>query len=484
MQRISTHTRAPLWGKAGTRRIEAQASASLPPHTLMRRAGLGIARLAMALAPHARHIWVACGPGNNGGDGFEAAVQLQACGFHTTVSWRGDATALPSDARAALTRLHAAGLSCTPEAPSHWDLAIDALLGLGSRRPPDGHLADWLQRMHAADAPLLSVDLPSGLDADTGVGTGPVLVSRAPRHCLSLLSLKPGQFTADGRDRCGTLWLDDLGCAVDDASGSADAWLPGFAPDQPRLHATHKGSYGDVAVLGGAPGMVGAPILAATAALHAGAGRVFVGLLDPAAAAWDATAPELMFRPHHTLPQHGQALVCGCGGGEALAAMLPALLDHAGPLVLDADALNALAGQDALQKRLHQRASPAVLTPHPLEAARLLNCSTAQVQADRLAAARTLAERMNSVVLLKGSGSVIASPGAPALINPSGNARLASAGTGDVLAGFIGALLAQGLDPRSAAWRAAWRHGDLADRWPAHRPLTASALARAWPARA
>lgn len=481
MQRISSHTRAPLRGKAATRTLEAQAAAALPPYTLMQRAGLAVARLAMALASHARHIWIACGPGNNGGDGFEAALQLHAHGFDTTVSWRGDAAALPHDARAALARLQAAGLNCTQDAPDQWDLAIDALLGLGSRRPPEAHLADWLQQMHAAEAPLLSVDLPSGLDADTGASTGPSLASRAPRHCLSLLSLKPGLFTADGRDRCGTLWFDDLNWPATDIC-AADAWLPGAAPVHRRAHASHKGSFGDVAVLGGATGMVGAAVLAATAALHAGAGRVFVGLLDPAAPAWNAAMPELMFRPFTTLPKPSQTVVCGCGGGQAVAALLPALLNHDAPLVLDADALNALASQPALQEQLRQRSAPTVLTPHPLEAARLLGCSTAQVQADRLGAARTLAGRVNGVVLLKGSGSVIASPGAPLLINPSGNARLASAGTGDVLAGFVAALLAQGLDARSAAWQAAWRHGDLADHWPSDQALTASALASAWPA--
>ena len=479
MQRITARTEAPLLGTAATRRLEARAAAALPPHTLMRRAGLAVARLAMALAPHARTVWIACGPGNNGGDGFEAALHLQAQGFSPFVSWRGDADRLPEDAHASLARAQAAGVRLAEDAPAHWDLAIDALLGLGGRRAPEGHLADWLQRMHAHPAPVLAVDLPSGLDADTGLSTAPALAATAPRHCLSLLSLKPGQFTHQGRDRCGTLWFDDLGCAAD-AADAADARLPGAPDPRRRAHASHKGSYGDVAVLGGAPGLAGAAVLAATAALHAGAGRVFVGLLDPAGTAWNPDLPELMFRPTHALPQPGQAVVCGCGGGNAVAALLPRLLSHKGPLLLDADALNAVAADPALQELLRQRREPAVLTPHPLEAARLLGCDTAQVQTDRLKAASALSQALNSVVVLKGSGSVIASPGELPCINPTGNARLASAGTGDVLAGFIGALLAQGMDAGAAAREAVWRHGALADRWPSQTPLTASALARQW----
>ncbi|WP_225784635.1 NAD(P)H-hydrate dehydratase [Xenophilus sp. Marseille-Q4582] len=481
MQRITAHTAAPLLGTAATRQLEAQAAAALPPHTLMRRAGLAVARLAMALAPHARTVWVACGPGNNGGDGFEAALQLLRRGFAPLVSWRGDAARLPQDARASLERAQSAGVVFSDTPPARWDLAIDALLGLGGRRAPQGHLADWLQRMHAADAPVLAVDLPSGLDADTGGSRAPALPQAAQRHCLSLLSLKPGQFTHQGRDRCGALWFDDLGAGREAALALADARLAGAPAVRPRMHGSHKGSYGDVAVIGGAPGMAGAALLAAMAALHAGAGRVFIGALDAAAPALDPVLPELMFRSADALPLPGQTVVCGCGGGTAVAGHLPRLLQHAGPLVLDADALNALAAEPALQAALHQRQAPTVLTPHPLEAARLLGSDTPQVQADRLQAARTLARQFESAVVLKGSGSVIAAPDGLPVLNPTGNARLASAGTGDVLAGFIGALLAQGRDAQDAACEAAWRHGALADHWPAGTALTASALAQRWP---
>ena len=472
----------PLFGTEATRRLEQAAAAALPPHTLMQRAGLAVARLAMAIAPHARSVWVACGPGNNGGDGFEAAMHLQQRGYAPTVTWLGDPARLPPDAQASLQRAQAAGIVVADEPRHAPELVIDALLGLGSTRAPDGRMAQWLQRMHDGTAPVLAVDLPSGLDADTGRHAMDFIAARArptsaaARFCLSLLSLKPGLFTAEGRDGAGEVWFDDLGCGPV-AAIQADAELAATPIDAPRAHASHKGSYGDVAVLGGAQGMAGAAVLAATAALHAGAGRVFVGLLG-AEVSWDSAQPELMFRDPGALPAAGQVLVCGCGGGEAVRAVLPRALAHAGPLVLDADALNVLAGDEKLQASLAARQAATVMTPHPLEAARLLGIDTRRVQADRLAAARALADRHGCTVVLKGSGSVVAHPGALPSINPTGNARLATAGTGDVLAGMVGAALAARQPARDAAIAAVSQHGALADRWPADRPLTASALAR------
>lgn len=472
----------PLFGTQATRRLEQAAAAALPPHTLMQRAGLAVARLAMAIAPNARSVWVACGPGNNGGDGFEAALHLQQRGYAPTVTWIGDPARLPPDAQASLRRAQAAGVTIADEPPAAPDLVVDALLGLGSTRAPEGRMAQWLQRMHEGAAPVLAVDLPSGLNADTGRHAMDFIAARArptgaaAAFCLSLLSLKPGLFTAEGRDWGGEVWFDDLGCAPLPGI-QADADLAATLVDAPRAHASHKGSYGDVAVLGGAPGMAGAAVLAATAALHAGAGRVFVGLLS-AEVPWDVTQPELMFRDAASLPVAGQTLVCGCGGGEAVRAVLPRALAHDGPLVLDADALNALAGDAQLQALVAAREAATVMTPHPLEAARLLGSDTRGVQADRLAAAQALADRHRCTVVLKGSGSVVAHPAARPSINPTGNARLATAGTGDVLAGMVGAALASGRPPREAAIAAVWHHGALADRWPADRPLTASALAR------
>ena len=483
MQRITASTVAPLFGVAATRRIEQAAAARLPPHTLMQRAGLAVARLALAVAPHARTIWIACGPGNNGGDGFEAAAQLQQRGFAPVVTRIGDDARLPADAIASLQRARDAGVRFADHPPADAELAIDALLGLGAGRAPQGLMADWLQRMHAGAAPVLSVDTPSGLSADTGVlsldlpapATGSTQAGR--RFCLSLLTLKPGLFTAHGRDASGELWFDDL--AVAPGAEAPTARLAGAPAADFRPHATHKGSYGDVAVIGGAPGMAGAALLAATAALHDGAGRVYVAPLDAGLAMLDTAQPELMFRRHETLDLSAMTVVCGCGGGAAVRDPLPRVLETAQSLVLDADALNAIAADDALQALLSARAGRAtVLTPHPLEAARLLGIGTAEVQADRLGAAQRLVERYGATVVLKGSGTIVAALDETPVINPTGNARLATAGTGDVLAGMIGASLAAGRPAFVASREAVWRHGARADHWPAATPLTAAALAR------
>lgn len=482
----------PLFDSAATRRLEHAAASALPPHTLMQRAGLAAARLARAISPYARCAWLACGPGNNGGDGFEAAMHLQQWGTPTVITWPGDINRLPADAHASLQRARAAGVrfAAQPPALGPLDLCVDAVLGLGARRAPESVWADLLHTLHAharaSAAPLLALDLPSGLDADTGVW------HRTPgdageglhRHTLSLLSLKPGLFTAQGRDACGTLWHDAIG--VQPGAEPPSAWLNAAAPARARARDSHKGSFGDVAVLGGythaghGQAMAGAALLAARAALHAGAGRVYVALLGQGGPLWDSAQPELMFCPPAAIEPARMTVVAGCGGGVAVADALPDVLHRAQQLVLDADALNALAASAALRAALSERASRGqhtVLTPHPLEAARLLGSTVAQVQADRLGAARTLAAQWACTVVLKGSGSVVASPGQAPTLNPTGNARLATAGTGDVLAGLLGARLAGCLLPHAAACQAVYLHGRLADTWPASSPFCASALA-------
>lgn len=481
-----------------SRDIEAAALARHAAHALMQRAGLAVARLALAVAPHARRVWIACGPGNNGGDGLIAARHLLRAGLGLHVTLCGDAARLPEDARRALDEATQAGVTLSagwPETPVH--LVIDALLGLGAARAPQGAIAEAIAAIGTQrGAAVLAVDLPSGLHADTGQRLGGVTVRAT--HTLSLLTLKPGLFTGAGRDHAGQVWLDDLGVAC--AADSATAQLAGAAAMDvllPRAHASHKGSYGDVAVVGGAAGMTGAALLAARAALASGAGRVFVGLLDRSAWACDALRPELMFRPQWWRSEAATlahtTVVCGCGGGDAVREALPPLLHHGARLVLDADALNAIAADRGLRQALCSRGArglATVLTPHPLEAARLLGGDTGSVQADRLRAATALARELNCVVLLKGSGSVIAAPQTRPVLNPSGNALLAGGGTGDVLAGWVGGLWAQLAAARSeppaavvdgsahaahgsrAAWQAAWQaacaatwlHGHAADR--------------------
>ncbi|MDA8456375.1 NAD(P)H-hydrate dehydratase [Acidovorax sp. GBBC 3334] len=507
MHRITSDTPHALFGVAATRRIERTAMDALAPYTLMERAGQAVARLALAVAPHARRVWIACGAGNNGGDGLEAALRLHRHGLAVQVSWLGSADTAPADARHAWERVRSAGVPCIDSAPDGLgadDLCIDALLGIGlaarpdGARPPDPRLQALLHAVRGSAALVLCVDGPSGLQADTGQYLPGLEPEQAPsaalRHTLGLLTAKPGWFTGVGRDAAGHVWLDGLG--VDAAEAAATAWLSGPGMPARRAHASHKGSYGDVAVVGGEPlgargmGMTGAALLAASAALHGGAGRVLVTLLDGDGAdalAVDPLQPEAMLRRFDALEMDNATVVCGCGGGQAIRRVLPRVLSEAPRLVLDADGLNAVASDAALASQLQARearhgANPTVLTPHPLEAARLLGKDTAAVQADRLGAAQALADRFRCVVVLKGSGSAIAAPGQVVHINPTGNARLATGGTGDVLAGFLGAAWAARPGGAGAAFEAAraacHAHGLAADRWPAGRPLTASELAR------
>jgi ADP-dependent NAD(P)H-hydrate dehydratase / NAD(P)H-hydrate epimerase len=459
----------PLHDVEASRQAEALAAQALPPHTLMRRAGLAVAELARALQPHTKRVWICCGPGNNGGDGLEAALHLKATGWEVDVCLAGDPSRLPPDARMSFDRAREAGVRIGlpgDRFPSP-DLAIDALLGLGGSRAPSGELSLLIRRLNTLACPVLAVDLPSGLGAQSGQPLGEDCVRAS--HTLSLLTLKPGLFTGAGRDHAGTVWLDTLGTPATPPT----ATLIGAAPvTGQRRHSQHKGSFGDVAVVGGARGMSGAVWLAARAAHAAGAGRVFVSPLDPEAGALDPLRPELMVRPgwwNDTPPDTlaETTVVCGCGGGNAVARALPRLLSHAARLVLDADALNALATDTTLGALLvsrHGRARETVLTPHPLEAARLLGIGTTAVQADRLAAVAELSKRWRCVVVLKGSGTLVAGPQGQASVNGSGSAALATAGTGDVLAGWLaGAWSASGLDALTAARGAVWRHGRAAD---------------------
>ncbi|MDR0259526.1 MAG: NAD(P)H-hydrate dehydratase [Comamonas sp.] len=498
---------------------EQSLASSLPHFSLMARAGEATARLALAVAPHARHIWVACGAGNNGGDGLEAAIHLQAAGKTVHISLQPSAgKASPADAAHALQRAQAAGLAISEQPPAHFDLAIDAIWGIGLRadrsNPAEGPVLAWLQCLLETNSDVLCIDTPSGLLADTGAWLpwlAPLVpqAARGRRFTLSMLALKPGLFTLQGRDWAGEVWLAPLSAQnpvwrcdqvpatdIDTAAGTGQ--LVTQAHNHLPSHNSHKGLFGDVGVIGGqsanhdGQGMEGAAMLAASAALHAGAGRVMLHLLgsNPASARPAGIAADIMLRSLEAMPGLRGSLVCGCGGGSLVAGVIPQALQHAGSLVLDADALNALAAQPALQQALQQRAAqghasgPTVLTPHPLELARLLGSSTEQVQRDRIGAAGQAAQQWQCLVVLKGSGSVIAAPDGRYAINHSGNARLSIGGTGDVLAGCIGAHLAA--LPQGSSWAEAWQpllnavwlHGHAADTWPPQRMLTASRLAR------
>ena len=482
LSKVTAATAWPLFDVAATRRIERAALAGAGEHALMQRAGLATARLALALAPHAGSVWVAAGPGNNGGDGLEAALHLHAWGKKVTVTWLGSPEQASADTAAAWRRAQAAGVLFATAPPDRFDLCVDALLGIGATRAPEGRMAQWIAHMRNTDAPVLSIDLPTGLNAGTGQAAHICVHALAT---LCLLTLKPGLFTADGRDATAQVWLDtlqvDLQNDVLAPLALPSARLAGAPATRVVPHASHKGSFGDVAVVGGAPGMAGAALLAGSAALHCGAGRVYIALLDQAALSVNPQQPELMLRAVDQLNLAAMSVVCGCGGADAVRAHLPKILATATRLVLDADALNAIAGDTQLQVQLRTRATRnwhTVLTPHPLEAARLLDLTGSAVQHDRLAAAQRLAQGFRCTVVLKGSGTVVAAPELVPCINPTGNARLATAGTGDVLAGAIGAGLAAGVPEFQAACEAVYLHGLAADRWPAGQTLTASMLAR------
>ncbi len=483
----------PVMGAAQVRQLE-PALQALSPTPLMQSAGLACAKLALAVAPHARRVWVAAGPGNNGGDGLEAALHLHQWGKEVVVSLVTSTGPGPADAQAALQRAQEAGVRIQAGVPTEWlqlmdaqDLCIDALLGMGASRPLSADLRACVQAMQNGQAPVLAIDVPTGLNPQSGQwlgGDSADAMAVHADHTLSLIAVQAGLLMGHGRDASGQIWLEDLGYRPSQHNISPLAWLNALYTSAPKPHASHKGGHGDVAVIGGegmathGMGMSGAAVLAATAALHAGAGRVILSLLSGQAS--DNVPPDVMEREFKRLDLEKLHVVCGCGGGSAVQEVLPEVLQRSSGLVLDADGLNAVAQEPSLQQALSQRgkAQPTVITPHPLEAARLLGCNTAQVQNDRLKAAQELADRFQCSVVLKGSGTVIAAPGHTPRINITGNGRLAIGGTGDVLAGLVGARMAQGLSSFDAACAAVAQHGQVADDWPPSLALTASRLAR------
>jgi hydroxyethylthiazole kinase-like uncharacterized protein yjeF len=285
-------------------------------------------------------------------------------------------------------------------------------------------------------------------------------------HTLTFIALKPGLLTLDGPDHCGEISVDELGLELQPAS----AWVASPAlfrgALKPRPRNFHKGMAGSLAILGGASGMTGAALLAGRAALKLGAGRVYVGLLEERAPSVDLVAPELMLRhPDDALGEDLDALVVGpgLGQGERAETLVGAALASDIPCVLDADALNLLAQNDDLRKACARRSAETLLTPHPAEAARLLGSAVATVQEDRVKAARLLAENLNAHTVLKGNGSIVVARDGHWFINATGNSGMASAGMGDVLSGFLGALLAQRYSGETALVLGVHLHGAAAD---------------------
>jgi hydroxyethylthiazole kinase-like uncharacterized protein yjeF len=461
----------PIYLSADIRAIEGAVATAARPMLLMERGGLAAAELAREVAGgNGKPVLVFAGPGNNGGDAFVLARHLKQWYFKVAVVFAGDEKKLSADASSALRAWRAAGGAVSEALPpaQGWGLVVDGVFGIGLEREVAGRHAEWVAAINRPGAPVLALDVPSGLQSDTGRVMGCAV--RAT-HTVTFIALKPGLLTLDGPDHCGEIHLRTL-----DVDTQAFRPANGFLLGQeildvalkPRARNSHKGDYGSVGIIGGDHGMVGAALLAGRAALKLGSGRVYVGLLASDGPLADATQPELMLRSADEVLKlrNLTCLAVGPGLGQMpdAALHLLAALESGLPLVLDADALNLLAAADPLAQRLRARAAPSLLTPHPAEAARLLATTTREVQNDRVGAAIKLAKTFNSFVALKGAGTICAAPEGTWHINTSGNPGMASAGMGDVLTGVIAALIAQGAEPGMGLLAAVHLHGAAADR--------------------
>jgi hydroxyethylthiazole kinase-like uncharacterized protein yjeF len=431
----------PIYLTETIRRIERAAGEPTP--SLMERAGTAAADIATRLASDkGKDVLVLAGPGNNGGDARIVAERLKERFFRVNTVTRA----------AEIT-------------DKSWGLVIDGLFGIGLARDIAGEHAALVDYANRQRCPVLALDIPSGLHSDTGRVLGCAV--RAT-HTVTFIALKPGLLTLEGPDHCGDIEVQTLGLDVP-LLQSPNAWVaePGLFQNllKPRPRNFHKGMAGSLAILGGAAGMTGAALLAGRAALKMGAGRVYVGLLEEDSSV-DPLSLELMLRhPDDALGQDLDALVVGpgIGQGERAETLVGAALASDLPSVLDADALNLIAESEDLRKACSRRTAETLLTPHPAEAARLLALSTADVQADRVKAAKILAANLNAHVVLKGTGSILVARDGHWFVNTTGNPGMASAGMGDVLAGILGALLAQRYSGESALVLGVHLHGAAAD---------------------
>ncbi|WP_448187936.1 NAD(P)H-hydrate dehydratase [Azospirillum sp. sgz301742] len=435
----------------------------VPGPVLMENAGAAVAREIRARwAP--RPVAVLCGPGNNGGDGFVVARLLAEAGWPVRLGLLGSRAALKGDAAQAARRWAGAVEPLGPSLLDGAPLVVDALFGAGLVRPLDGAARDLVEAM--AGLTVVAVDIPSGVHGDTGAVLG---AAPAAALTVTFFRKKPGHLLLPGRLRCGETIVADIGIP--------GAVLDSIAPRQwengPELWAarypwpraeSHKYARGHAVVMGGGR-MTGAGRLAARAALRAGAGLVTVACPPEAFAIYAAGSPSLIVEPAADdeafaallADARKNALLLGPGAGVGVhtRARVLTALDAGRDCVLDADALTSFAGAPAdLLDRLNSRC---VLTPHEGEFARLFD-----VEGDKLARARAAAARCGAVVLLKGADTVIAAPDGRAALNANAPPELATAGAGDVLAGLILGLLAQGMDGFDAACAAAWLHGEAA----------------------
>ena len=469
---------------------------SIPGIDLMERAGASTFRAANSAFPDAGKVLVLCGAGNNGGDGYIVARLARENGLEVTVCALKDPAGLSGDAATAASRwFEAGGAVCgwPLDLAGDYGLVFDALLGTGLDREPTGAFGAAVDFINHLGCPVVAVDIPSGLNADSGAVMG-----RAVKADLTVtfIGRKRGLYIADGPDHVGKVVFSDLD-TPDSVRDSEDDYgiliresmLRDCLPR--RRRNSHKGSYGWLLCVGGNVGMSGAVRLAGEAALRSGAGKVTLVTRQEHAALVNLSCPELMVRGINESGQLeillGQVsvVVAGIGLGQTAWSehMLDSCLAAGVPLVIDADGLNLLARNKG--GAANSAVGPRILTPHPAEAARLLGCASHDVQADRVGSARRLARDYHAVVVLKGCGSVIAEPQGRYAVCPYGNPGMASAGTGDVLAGVIGAMLAQGLDPWRAALAGVLAHalaGDLAASQVGERGMLASDITARLPA--
>ena len=479
---------------AAMRELDERATGELgvPAAVLMENAALGVIEALADRFAGARRVAVFCGPGNNGGDGLAVARHLLVRGWRPQVWLVHGGRSVGEEAARQLAICRALpleveevgdeeGLRAALAAARGSDLVVDALFGTGLARPLSGLFAAAVEGLCALGAPVLAVDLPSGLDASTHLPPGPHVVADLT---VTFAALKVAHVLPPAALACGEVAVADLGVPsslVEEADGDLELMaaeeLIGLLPLRPA--AAHKGDFGHLLVVAGSPGKAGAAILAGRAAVRAGAGLVTVAVPAPLLAAVDVGSIESMslglpadeegrLRADAVAPvlaacERCTAVAVGPGlgiEGQTRNAIRRLAREVTLPLLLDADGVNAFAGEP---ETLRERRAPTVLTPHPGELARLLAIPTAAVVEDRVAAARSAAERSGAVVALKGQLTAVASPDGLVALNPTGNPAMASGGSGDVLTGLLGALLAQGLDAFDATCLAVYLHGLAGD---------------------
>jgi ADP-dependent NAD(P)H-hydrate dehydratase / NAD(P)H-hydrate epimerase len=449
----------------------------IPGFELMSRAGYEVFQRIKKQWPDARSVAVLCGSGNNAGDGYIIAGLALDAGLDVCVYTVSEPEKLHGDALTAYQCYKGAVIPFRAEQAVNADVVVDALLGTGLDRAVTGLYAEAIQAINNHSAPVVAVDIPSGLNADTGNVMGCAVKADCT---VTFIGLKQGLFTGQAADYCGEIYYTQLGVPDDVFAGiEATATRVVKMPLPRRSRFAHKGNCGHVLIIGGELGYSGAARMAGEAALRVGSGLVSVATRAGHSGLMNLNRPELMCHGVETADQLAALLgkvdvvVVGPGLGQSDWAkrLFNAAINAGKPAVVDADGLNLLASAPVTKTNW-------VLTPHPGEGARLLHCSTAELQQDRFAAARSLQSHYGGVVILKGAGTLIASEHRLALSN-TGNPGMASGGMGDVLSGVIAGLLAQGLSLQDAAEQGVYNHGlaaDLAAQKEGERGLLASDL--------